>query len=197
MNSLASLQDMLRSLGLYALGRGGLIDAELAAYGVGFEMIEDEVGELESVAHPELATGWALDLHEAAVGLPNRASVGEWARRELILRRLIGPFPSTLAGTEEALAGCGLLDPRIKETPDGLLVSAGGIVPGMTADQCWELALRVLPAHLPAFAMGPTWDEWDADTKSWDERDAQGRSWTEVALVRGGHHPGRLHAQPL
>ena len=184
MTSLNRLYALLRPLGLYALGRGSLIDAELAAYDVGFEIIESAAGELESAAHPQTASGWALRLHEEAVGLPDRTGVDEHLRRELILRRLAWPFPATRAGTEEALASCGLIDPRIEETPDGLFVCAGAIAPGITADQCWELALRVLPAHLPVFAKGPNWDEWAAAAKTWDERDARGRSWTELALVR-------------
>ena len=186
MSSLERLYELLRPLGLYALGRGSLIDAELAAYGAGFEVIEAALEELESAGHPQLATGRALDLHEAAVGLPERTGVDDNARRELILRRLSWPFPATRAGTEEALAGCGLLDPRIEERPGALFVSAGGLVPGMSADQCWELALRVLPAHLPVFALGPTWDEWDDTAKTWDERDALERSWTQLGLLRVG-----------
>jgi len=174
---------MLAPLRLYALGRGSLIDAELAAYGAGFALAEEEIARLAGAAHVCIAHGQALDLHEAAVGLPNRSRVDDGARRELILRRLSGPFPPTRAGTEEALGSCGLLDPRIEEREGVLFVSASGIAPGMSADQSWELALRVLPAHLPVFALAPSWDEWDAAAKTWDERDALGRSWTELMLV--------------
>jgi len=182
--SLNSLYELLRPLRLYALGRGSLIDAELAAYGAGFEPVDAALEELRGAAHPKLAHGPALDLHEEAVGLPIRAGVDDEARRELILRRLAWPFPTTRAGTEEALAGCGLIDPHIEEAPGALFISAAGIVPGMTADQCWELALRVMPAHLPVFTKGPTWDEWDSAAKTWDERDGLGRSWVEMGLLR-------------
>jgi len=184
MTSLEKLYEMLAPLRLYALGRGSLIDAELAAYGAGFAIVEDALRRAESAAHISFADGGALDLHEAAVGLPNRAGVCDQVRRELILRRLGGPFPATRAGTEEALGSCGLIDPQIEERDGALLVSVAGIAPGMTADQAWELALRVLPAHLPVFALGQSWDEWDGAAKTWDERDALQRSWTELALVR-------------
>ena len=184
MSSLEKLYELLSPLWLYALGRGSLIDAELAAYGAGFAIIEEALARLKSAAFVQFASGPDLDLHEAAAGLPNREGVDDEARRELIGRRLSGPFPPTRAGTEEALGSCGLIDPRIEERDGVLFVSAAGIAPGMSADQSWELALRVLPVHLPVFALGPSWDEWDGAAKTWDERDALQRSWTELSLVR-------------
>jgi len=182
-NSLDSLYALLRPLRLYALRRGSLIDAELEAYDAAFALIEQSIAELEKAAHPQLAGGAALDKHEQAVGLPNRGAAPEAARRELILRRLSGPFPPTRAGTEEALASCGLKNPHIEESALGLFISASDVAPGMTADECWQLALRALPAHLPAFIAGRSWDQLVAHARTWDVLDGLGRSWTELALV--------------
>ena len=183
MSSLSNLYAMLRPLRLYALHRDSLIDSELHAYGAAFEMIETALETLRGAAHPQLATGGTLDLHEQAVGLPIRAGVPCDVRRGLILRRLSGPFPPTRAGMEEALAASGLVDPQIEEVRGALFVSARALAPGMSADECWQLALRALPAHLPAFIAGKTWNELESLGRSWDALDALGRSWTELALT--------------
>ena len=183
MSSLKNLYALLSPLRLYALDRGSLIDSELHAYSAGFEMIQQAIGELKAAPHPQLATGQALDMHEQATGLPDRSGIPCETRRELILRRMAGPFPPTRAGTQEALAGCGLIGPSIEERPGGLFISAQGLAPGMSADDCWRLALKVLPAHLPAFIAAKSWDELEAFGKIWDELDGLNRSWVEIALI--------------
>ena len=183
MNSLDSMYALLRPLRLYALGTNSLIDAELHAYGGAFALLEQELSNLSRAAHPQLAGGAALSMHEQSVGLPTRQRVDCDARRELILRRLALPFPPTPAGTEEALAACGMIDPQITERGGALFVSARAIAPGLNADSAWQLAQRMLPAHLPAFIAGKTWDELGLFARSWDELDSLGRSWTELALV--------------
>ena len=183
MSSLNNLYALLAPLRLYALGRGSLIDSELHAYGAAFAIIERAIEELRCAPHPQLAEGKALDLHEQAVGLPHRGEVSDDLRQELILLRMAGPFPPTTAGMQQALAGCGLIGASIEERPGGLFISAREIAPGMSADDCWRLALDVLPAHLPAFIAGKSWDELAVFGKTWDELDSLGRSWVEIALI--------------
>ncbi|MCL2580492.1 MAG: hypothetical protein FWE32_10775 [Oscillospiraceae bacterium] len=182
MSSLRKLYAILAPLRLYALGRGSAVDCELSAYGAALDILDRAVCALAAGAHPQTAAGEALDLHEAAVGLPRRSGVSDEARRELILRRLAGPFPPDRAGVEEALAACGLIRPQIFERPAGIFVSAAGVVPGLSLDECWRLCLRALPAHLPAFMDGQSWDERDALRLSWDQLDALELSWTQIAF---------------
>jgi len=182
-SSLNNLYAMLSPLRLYSLNRGSLIDAELSAYGAAFGMIQQALEALRDAPHPQLAVGESLNMHEQSVGLPGRGEVAYPTRRELILRRLVWPYPSTRAGTEEALGACGLVGARIEEREQGLFISAQGMAEGMSADDCWRLALQALPAHLPAFIAGGSWDELEAFGMTWNELDALGRSWTEIALI--------------
>ena len=186
MNSLKNLYGALFPLGIYALGRGGLIDCELAAYGAGFDLLAGEIAALEGAVDPQRAEDPALALHEGAAGLPVGEGASPARRRGLLLRRMSGPFPPTLTGTEEALAACGLIEPAIAETGFGLAISARGVAPGLEAEDCWRLCLRALPAHLPATVLGQDWDKRDLLGLSWDDLDALGRSWTEIAFAGVG-----------
>jgi len=182
-SSYKNLCGALAPLRIYALGRGGLIDCELLAYGAGFDLLSGEIAALKGGVFPQTAVGGNLALFEGAVGLPVRPGASVAQRQALVLRRMLGPFPPTLAGVEEALATCGLVDPQVEETALGLVVSARGVAPAMEIDDVWTLCLRALPAHLPALVFGQDWDARDLLGRKWDDLDALGRSWTELAFA--------------
>lgn len=178
-----SIYSLLEPIGIYALNTGGLIDSELSAYTAGFELLESRLEKARQSIYPTTASGGELDIHEVGVGVPVRTGIADNRRRELILRRLGGPYPPTRAGSEEALAACGFVSPRIREHAAGLSVRAGGVEPGLTAGECWLLALQTLPAHIKALPDAQSWDELDGLGFSFDKLDSTQRDWDWRELV--------------
>lgn len=157
------------------------MDAELAAYGAGFDLIERMLDSLISGIFPQTAPGELLAAHEAAAGLPPRPDADDASRLELILLRRCRPVSGSLAGIEDALRGCGLISPVLTWENGVLRLSAAGVADGLDAGTAVELALRLLPAHVSA-VIGQSWDDLDSLRHDWDYLDGQNLSWNELAL---------------
>lgn len=184
MSSLERIYRLLAPLRLYALGRDSLIDKELAAYGAGFALLEEELAALRRDILPLTALGEALSLHEAAVGLPPRGEAELQDRRRLILARLAEPPLPTAANAKALLAAAGLTDPEIAEEDGSVSLAAAGVAEGLSGELAWRLAEERLPAHLEikTAAAGHDWDSLGEIALSWDGLDALERSWSLMAV---------------
>ena len=181
-NPLAALLAPLR---LYRLGAGSLVDGELAAYGAGFTVLEEAIRLLQDAARPTAASGEFLALHEIAAGLPPMEDVPDEIRRRIITLRKNTPASGGMGDLLIALEGCGLIGPKITQEDGHILLSAEGFLPGLSQAQILEMALRLMPAHIPArFGnTANTWDALDAAMPSWDALDLLGRSWDLLAAI--------------
>lgn len=185
MSSWQRINDLLAPLGIYALGRDGLIDAELAAYGDAFAMVEEMLSSLRQNLDPTTADGDALSLHEAACGLPARPDASEESRRALIALRKIPLRSPSKSALLQALEGCGLISPGLEENGMTVRLFAEGIADGLDPGHAFSMAMALLPAHLVVSA-GHTWDTLDAAMPNWNSFDALNRSWNAIALL-GAH----------
>ena len=177
---------LLAPLGLYQLGAGGPLDAELAAYRTGFAIIEQAAAQLLQDTFVQTASEEGLARWEYLLGIPLRRGVKEETRRERILSSLaISPTDFTSQGVLNSLRGAGLAA-RLVEYPaeQRLLVIGEGFIGGFdTIYDVMRSAYRMLPAHLEAeFDIGgmtwlqfeelyPDWDSFDEQLKDWEDFD--------------------------
>ncbi len=99
---------MLGSTGLYDLDEGSLIYAEVAAYGAGLALLEEDIATLYREIFVQTAEGYGLDIW----GMVNGHSFEEMGvelRRELLLKRMaIGHNDYTLDGIRRSYEALGV-----------------------------------------------------------------------------------------
>lgn len=185
------MQALLSPLRLYALGTGGLVDAELAAYAAAFSLLEEVFADIEKQAFVQTAEGEGLLRHERLVGLEERSGVGLEKRRELALYRLaVAPFDFHLEGMENSARAAGM-EAQIIENCEGeslTVVSRRLIDDSLDMDSVKARLETMLPAHLRIeFDIGVlTWDIFDAANPSWNDWDGVDFTWNYFDL--DGHN---------
>ncbi len=190
-NSLTDMIRLLRPLGLYSLEGGTLVDAELAAYGAGFALVEAQLGALERECFLQTAEDYGLSLREAAMQLFLRPQNTVEKRRELLLYRLaVAPNDYNFAGMTGSVRAAGLnaqivediANERIRIVEDGYIGNFEDM------DAVKEEVRRMLPAHLEAdFEIGTlTWDIFDAADLTWTSFEAKDATWNQLDLDGAG-----------
>lgn len=177
---------LLAPLGLYRLGAGGPLEAELAAYRTGIAFVEQAAAQLLKDTFVQTAGEEGLERWEYLLGIPLRRGVKEEIRRERILSSLaISPTDFTPQGVLNSLRGAGLAA-RLVEYPtqQRLLVIGEGFIGGFdTIYDVMRSAFQMLPAHLEAdFDIGgmtwlqfaelyPDWNSFEEQLKDWEAFD--------------------------
>ena len=190
------MRALLRPLGLYRLDGATLVDAELAAYGAGFALVEQELAELERESLIQTAEGYGLALREQAMELLLRPDAGLKKRRDLLLYRLaVAPTDYTRIGMYGSLLAAGLnailVEDKVQQRLRIIENGFTGSYEDMDAIQ--EDVRKMLPAHLEAdFDIGSlSWDQFDAADPTFDEFDAKDATWGKWDLDGGTLYPPR------
>lgn len=190
-NAINAIYEALRPLRLYRLGQDSGIDHELMAYEVAFAAAAAALDQLERQAFVQTATGSALALHEKLVGLTPRDTLGDDARRDLVLYRMgTAPFDFTLRGMVNSVRAAGMEATILEDVPgEHLTVRCVRIVDqSLELDELTASVRKVLPAHLDVtFDIGDlTWDMFEAGDVAWERWDATGMTWGDFDL--NGHN---------
>lgn len=185
--ALDGIYTLLEPLRLYRLRQGSLVDAELAAYAAGLELIEGRLEELRAQAFVQTAEGSGLARHESLVGLGVRTGMSDADRRSLILYRLsTSPFDFDRRGMENSVRAAGLEADIIENFPEeSLTVVTRWLIDAFAdLDAVKARVNTMLPAHLGVeYDIGElTWDLFDLADPAWDGWDGMDFTWNEFDL---------------
>lgn len=178
----------LSQLGLYRLGRGGALDAELAAYRAGLDLLIGQADAMLDDAFVQTASPARLADWERLLDLPLRSDVAADARRQIILlRRAVRGDDYTLEGMLRALEASGLRATIIEDIDQRKLTVVGQEFLGSfdSIHDVMEQAGKMLPAHLQCdFDIGSvTWLKLEALTYLWNFFDNLHRTWEQLDIA--------------
>lgn len=184
MNSLDSMLDKLKPIGVYSLSGSTLIDAELAAYAVGLDLIYHGVEELESEVFVQTAADYGLALREQAFGPKKDELPIEDRRRMLLYRGAVTVNDFTRESMERAMIAVGFktsMNEKIAEKKlyINYIETLGG---NQTQAGIIAAANEFLPAHLICeFDFSSLfWDFLDAKENTFDVLDGINSTWDEI-----------------
>ena len=184
MDALTSLREKLRPLGLYALDGNGVVDAELAAYAEGLDLLYEEMEELARECFVQTAESYGLESRERMAGAL-RPELSLAARREMLLYRgAVTSNDFTRESIERALVAAGF---RASVTEYGgnqnLYVNCLELLDAsITAEEAMAAAAEFLPAHLGCdYDFSPLTWTW-IEQKEWTfaQMDAKDLSWQQI-----------------
>jgi len=181
----------LEETGLYKLGRGSLIDNELAAYSAAFSVVEELLAGILKQAFVQTSDGDGLAIHEKLVGLGGRGHLPPGPRREMVLYRLaVAPWDFTVPGMVRSMKAAGI-DAEIIENRATESISIISNVFLDEFDGMDNLRARLsemLPAHLDwEFDTGSlTWDMFDGRDPDWDRWNSLDFTWDDFDI--DGHN---------
>lgn len=150
MDSLLSIKKKLRPLNLYNLDDQNIINAEISAYAVAFDMINDEIASLEDECLISTAKSYGLDLREKLFDYIRIGLSNEKRREMLIYRKSITSNNFTKNKLEESLISSGI-EAKITEDFDNntIAVNCTDIFDTFkTQEDAKKAAEEFLPAHL-------------------------------------------------
>lgn len=108
MNVLDSMTDKLKPIGLYNLNGSSRIDAELAAYAAGMNLVYEGIEELKNEVFIPTAVDYGLNLREQAFG-PKKENLPVEDRRSMLLYRgAVTVNDYTRESMERAMIAAGL-----------------------------------------------------------------------------------------
>lgn len=184
MNALASLTDKLKSTGLYKLGGNILVDAELAAYAAGLNILYDALEELEREMFIQTAFDYGLTLREQAFG-PKRTDLPVGDRRSMLLcRGSVTVNDYTRESIERAMLASGIrtsVSEKIAEKK--LYVNfIESLIDSRPQTEIIAATNEFLPAHLVCeFDFGSlSWNYLDGLNKTFDALEAADLTWDAV-----------------
>lgn len=184
MNVLTQLKSRLKPLGLYNLSSESIINAELSAYAVGLEFLNDKFAELERECFISTAQSFGLDLREKLFGYLKSDLDTSERRERLLYKSKITSNDYTKAKIEEAARSCGI---------EGYIIENNG---GYEFDfNCSDTfssveerksavdeATEFLPAHLRCnFDFRDlSWDKIDENDYTFNQMDSEDLTWNEI-----------------
>lgn len=148
MSAFTRMQQALRPLNLYRLDGSTMVDAELAAYAVGLDLLEELLDAIYREAFVITAQEEGLRWRESLLA-GDREGLSLEIRRELLLRReAITVNSKTREEIEAALYSCGLRC-ALEELPDGAVKvrCLEALLPFADRQEMEAAAMEVLPAH--------------------------------------------------
>lgn len=188
MNSLDSMKDKLRTLGLYTLDGSTIIDAELSAYQAGLEPFYRNLEEAKREFFIGTSEGWGLARRENMIG-PEKKDLEVQARRDILLSRFaITGSDFTREAIERAVVASGF-EVSITERPSEgkIQINCIRILSNLTEQESMkEAAGEFLPAHLLwDFDFGTLlWDRVDEMDLTFEEMDSKDLCWEEIDSYR-------------
>lgn len=174
------MRDILTRTGLYD-GSDRLFSAEMAAYGVGVEILLEAVEQCRRNLFVQTADAEMLGRFEKLFRIIPSDSDAE-TRREMLLRRgSVTPADHTKEALEEQLLAAGIRGNIVENHEGGIYVNVQEVL-GISEEAAAYEAATFLPAHLPCvvdFGVN-TWDAVDAEALTFDEMDASERTWNSI-----------------
>ena len=184
MSALTLLKSKLKPLGLYNLSSGSIINAELSAYAVGFELLNEKFNELERECFISTSQSFGLDLREKLFGYL-KSDLGNSERRErLLYRNKITSNDYTKIKIEEAAKSCGI-EGYIIENKGGTKFDFN-CNDTFSSDEERQSAIneakQFLPAHLRCdFDFRDlSWDKINENDYTFNQMDAEDLTWNEI-----------------
>lgn len=179
MRALEHMKNVLESTKLYTLTGSSPVEWELAAYGAGFDLLEERfdriLGDLfVSTASGEMLTQWEK-LFRAQPSTDDLSF-----RRETVKQRFaVHPDGFTPQAVAALLPGAGVQGVLL-ESGEGLVVVLGRLLGINQAEANRELD-QLLPSHLPwTLEDSISWVALDAYPKSFGEWGAKGLTWERL-----------------
>lgn len=186
MNMLEKLINAHSALKIYNIKEGSNIYAELSAYSVGLELLNNELEEIEKEAFISTAETYGLSLAEKLWGR-QRDDLSLEKRREMILKRSsFGYDDFTLEGIEKLLGFLGI-DGEIQEYPQLHRITVTITDENLTDGQKnWILSqmLALFPAHLEADAVfaGFCWEDIESNNLTFDSMENCNMTWSQIDI---------------
>ena len=175
------MRGILTDTGLYS-GEDKLFCAEMAAYGVGFALLEDAVKACREDLFIQTASDAMLEKTERLFRVVPSADDMAVRREMLLTRGSVTPQDNTKDDLEKQLLGAGMRA-KIVERPDGLYVNVLELL-GIPQEAAAIEAETFLPAHLPYvldFGVN-TWEAIDARGMTFDAMDGAAEMWNRLDL---------------
>lgn len=182
-----SMYSILSGLRIYALGQGGLVDAELAAYDAVFSEVEQALRSLEQSAFVATASSQQLTQHEALVGLRSAGQRPLDIRRKMITRRLsvLPCWQNMIQYLMDAESTGVYIEIDEQYASEVVQVKIFDYVdPYVDIERVTNRLDQFLPAHLHwDFDYGVfTWDMMEYQIDSWDLWDKKDFIWNDFDL---------------
>lgn len=174
---------ILEKLKIYQLHQNSFIDAELAAYNVAFQLVEESLTNLQHSAFIQTADEEALARYEKLLEMPTSNSSLS-IRRTLIINRLaVAPYDFTSQTIYHSVKACGI-DAVIYEMPFQEKITIQileYINPDINLEYLQNSLEKMLPAHLEwTFDYGIlTWDMLEHQVSSWNFWDEKDFLWND------------------
>ncbi len=183
-NCRQSMLEKLRGIGLYACDGQSLVEAELAAYAQGLELVSEALWELEQESFVATASGYGLELRERLCG-GLRDFLPLSSRREMLQYRMAVTVNDYHARSlEKALLAAGVRASISDMSDRSVYVNVLGLVGDRqkTQAEVQAAAAEFLPAHAVwQFDFGVlSWDYIDGQGNTFAQMDASDRTWDSI-----------------
>lgn len=184
MESINLLKSKLSPLGLYNLNQGSLVYAELASYAVAFDILYDQLEEIEKEMFVDTAESYGLFLREKAFGY-KRNNISVTARREMLnYRSSITSSNFNKEKIEDALKASGI-NGYVIEIPNEYLMHINCldvIDTEVSNEEIENRAKKFMPAHIETiFDFRPLqWSYIESLDLSFERMDLNDLTWNEI-----------------
>lgn len=179
MRALEHMKQVLSGTGLYKLTGSSPVEWELAAFGAGFQLLEDRFQKILQDIFVATAGEGQLDQWEALFrDQPSQGAVEE--RREMVRRRFaVHPDDFTREGVNALLPGAGVQGILLEQS-SGLTILLGKLL-GVNKVEAQRELDQLLPSHLPwQWDESVTWVAWDAYSRPFVEWDSRNLTWAQL-----------------
>lgn len=174
-------------IGVYSINEQSNIGFELAAYGAGLEILQDELGEIEKEAFFMTAEDYGLSAWEKLWGASRDELSTEMRREMLIARSSYGDGDFTTEGMNKVLRFLGF-EGMIKEYPNVYRVTADFSLNSLSSGQRNFIVSQIesmFPAHIEADAVfaGFDWDCVDSRNITFDSMEQKEMRWCDIDIL--------------
>lgn len=148
---LAAMESCLRKTGIYKLDGTTLVDAELAAYGAGFQFILDDYQILAKEIAVQTAESFGLTMREALIEQSFSHLPLEKRREQLLQNLAVGNDDYTVSAMEQQLDSLGITAHITERTADNAITVTVTDISRLAVQSrsvVQALAKIYLPAHL-------------------------------------------------
>lgn len=184
MNTLESMRQKLLPLGLYSLDGTTIVDAELAAYAAGLDMIAQNLDTLEKECYIQTAGDFGISLKEKLSGLEKSAASLESRRDMLLSRNAVTPNDYNRQSMERALIAVGIRASITERIPEQTVyINCIELLTNfISREQTINAAQEFLPAHLlyDFDFRNLTWNFIDEQNDDFDSLEQTNYTWNKI-----------------
>lgn len=186
MDTLNSIKSKLKPLGLYNLNDTTIINAELSAYAVGLDILNDQFDQIEKECFICTSISYGLDLREKLFGYLKSSLPNEKRRERLLYRKKITSNDYTKLKIEEAAKSCGLEGYIIEKngTMDFDFNCTNSFLSEQEKQSVLNESKEFLPAHLACSFdfRNLSWDAISKLDKTFNEMDQKDLTWNQIDI---------------